>query len=78
MQPLDPEFSEYNLMLKKVRTARLSIISNSCLIILKVFAGIFSGSVSILSEAIHSGMDLLAAIIAFFSRCQTPLWTWQI
>jgi len=54
-------------MLRKVRTARLSIISNSCLIIMKVFAGIFSGSVSILSEAIHSAMDLLAAIIAFFS-----------
>jgi cation diffusion facilitator family transporter len=54
-------------MLKKVRTARLSIISNSCLIIMKLSAGIFSGSVSILSEAIHSAMDLLAAIIAFFS-----------
>jgi len=54
-------------MLKKVRTARLSIISNTCLIIMKLFAGIFSGSVSILSEAIHSAMDLLAAIIAFFS-----------
>jgi len=34
---------------------------------MKVVAGILSGSVSILSEAIHSGMDLLAAIIAFFS-----------
>lgn len=54
-------------MLKKVRTARLSIISNTCLIIMKLVAGIFSGSVSILSEAIHSAMDLLAAIIAFFS-----------
>jgi cation diffusion facilitator family transporter len=54
-------------MIKKVRTARLSIISNTCLIILKLFAGIFSGSVSILSEAIHSAMDLLASIIAFFS-----------
>ena len=54
-------------MLRKVRTARLSIISNSCLIIMKLFAGIFSGSVSILSEAIHSAMDLLAAIIAYFS-----------
>lgn len=34
---------------------------------MKVIAGIISGSVSIISEAIHSGMDLLAAIIAFFS-----------
>lgn len=55
------------LQQKKVRTASLSIFSNITLIILKVTAGIFSGSVSIISEAIHSGMDLLAAIIAFFS-----------
>jgi cation diffusion facilitator family transporter len=54
-------------MLKKVRTARLSIISNICLMGMKLVAGVFSGSVSILSEAIHSAMDLLAAIIAFFS-----------
>jgi len=54
-------------MSEKVKTARLSIISNCCLIAMKVVAGLISGSVSILSEAIHSGMDLLAAVIAFFS-----------
>jgi cation diffusion facilitator family transporter len=54
-------------MQEKINTARLSIFSNSLLIILKFLAGIISGSVSIISEAIHSGMDLLAAIIAFFS-----------
>ena len=51
----------------KVSVARLSIISNSTLIILKLVAGIISGSVSIISEAIHSSMDLVAALIAFFS-----------
>ncbi len=51
----------------KVKTARLSIISNTLLIIMKVVVGIISGSVSIISEAIHSSMDLVAAIIAFFS-----------
>jgi cation diffusion facilitator family transporter len=51
----------------KVSVARLSIISNSCLIIMKLVVGIISGSVSIISEAIHSSMDLIAAIIAFFS-----------
>jgi len=56
-----------SLQRKKVMTASLSIISNSVLIILKVTIGIISGSVSIISEAIHSGMDLMAAIIAFFS-----------
>lgn len=51
----------------KTQVARLSVISNSFLILLKVFAGAISGSVSIISEAIHSSMDLLASIIAFFA-----------
>jgi cation diffusion facilitator family transporter len=54
-------------MNKKVAVARLSIISNSLLIVMKLAVGIISGSVSIISEAIHSFMDLLAAIIAFLS-----------
>jgi cation diffusion facilitator family transporter len=54
-------------MNKKVRIARISIASNTFLILMKFSVGIVSGSVSIMSEAIHSGMDLVAAIIAFFS-----------
>lgn len=54
-------------MNKKVKTARLSIFSNVFLIAIKLIAGILSGSVSILSEAIHSMMDLIAAVIAYFS-----------
>jgi cation diffusion facilitator family transporter len=54
-------------MNKKVSVARLSVASNTMLIILKLIAGIMSGSVSIISEAIHSMMDLLAAIIAYFA-----------
>jgi len=54
-------------MSKKVSAARFSVFSNLFLIVLKVFAGLISGSVSILSEAIHSGMDLLASFIAYFS-----------
>lgn len=52
---------------KKMKVAALSIASNTTLIIFKVIAGILSGSVSIISEGIHSGMDLLASCIAFFS-----------
>ena len=51
----------------KVKVARLSIVSNTLLIIMKLAAGLISGSVSIISEAIHSSMDLVAAVIAFFS-----------
>jgi cation diffusion facilitator family transporter len=54
-------------MNKKVKIARLSIFSNTFLIIIKIIVGFLSGSVSIISEAIHSSMDLLASIIAFFS-----------
>lgn len=52
---------------RKVKVAALSIASNTTLIILKIIAGLLSGSVSIVSEAIHSGMDLVASIIAFLS-----------
>ena len=51
---------------RKERVAMLSVASNSTLWSL-VIVGILIGSVSIISEAIHSGMDLLAAIIAMFS-----------
>jgi cation diffusion facilitator family transporter len=54
-------------MNKKVSIARLSVASNTLLIILKLIIGILTGSVSIISEAIHSTMDLIAAVIAFLS-----------
>jgi len=53
--------------LSKSAVAFLSIISNTFLIIFKISVGLLSGSVSILSEALHSGMDLMASTIAFFS-----------
>jgi len=51
----------------KTRTARLSVVSNTLLIIMKLVVGLLTGSVSVLSEAIHSSIDLVAAIIAFFA-----------
>jgi len=52
---------------RKVRVATLSVVSNATLTILKLIVGLFIGSVSIISEAIHSGVDLIAAVIALFS-----------
>ena len=52
---------------EKVSAARLSIFSNISLTILKLCAGLLSGSVSILSEALHSGMDLIASMVAYLS-----------
>ena len=51
----------------KVRSAALSIVSNSTLILLKVIAGTITGSIAILTEALHSGIDLVASAVAFVS-----------
>jgi cation diffusion facilitator family transporter len=51
----------------KSRAAALSIISNTILIIIKLTVGIMMQSVSVISEAVHSAIDLAAAIIAWFS-----------
>ena len=52
---------------EKVAVARLSVYSNSTLVVLKVSIGTLMGSVAVISEAIHSGLDLLAAMIARYS-----------
>lgn len=54
-------------MTRAARTARLSIASNALLIVLKLAVGLISGSVSVLSEATHSLMDLIAAVVTFLS-----------
>ena len=48
----------------KSAVALLSVVSNTTLVILKLAVGLLIGSVSVISEAIHSGVDLVAAIIA--------------
>ncbi len=52
---------------QKKLAAGLSITSNAVIILLKLVAGIISGSISIISEAIHSLSDFLASIITFFA-----------
>ena len=51
----------------RTRAAAVSIGSNAFLIVLKLFAGAATGSVAILTEAIHSAIDLIASLIAYFS-----------
>jgi cation diffusion facilitator family transporter len=62
-----PQPDKQSLDQLKEKTARLSVISNTGLVLMKFVVGFAIGSVSIISEAIHSSMDLIAAIIAFFS-----------
>ena len=52
---------------RKTAVATLSVASNAILVLGKVAIGLLIGSVSVISEAIHSGVDLLAAAIALFA-----------
>ena len=52
---------------EKRRAALLSVGSAVLLVSLKAFLVIRTGSLGVLSEALHSGLDLLAAIITFLS-----------
>ncbi|CAA9484648.1 MAG: Cobalt-zinc-cadmium resistance protein [uncultured Solirubrobacteraceae bacterium] len=52
---------------RKTSAALLSIASNTVLIALKIVAGVITGSVAILTEALHSGIDLIASVIAYIS-----------
>jgi cation diffusion facilitator family transporter len=51
----------------KSGAAALSIASNTALILLKAIAGTVTGSVALLTEALHSATDLVASVVAFFS-----------
>ncbi len=49
------------------KIAFLSVLSNTFIVSLKLMVGVLTGSVAIISEAIHSSLDLVASLIAFFS-----------
>ncbi len=51
----------------KTGAAGLSIASNAFLIALKLAAGAITGSIAIITEAIHSSIDLIASCVAYFS-----------
>ncbi len=53
--------------MKKTHVPIISITSNSLLVLFKIIAGVVMGSVAVISEAIHSGIDLLASAVAFIS-----------
>jgi len=52
---------------EKTRAAAASILSNSVLTGLKLVVGLMMHSVSVIAESVHSGLDLVAALVAFFS-----------
>ncbi len=57
----------------KKSAARLSVMSNTVLVLIKLVVGITTGAISIVSEAAHSAVDLMAALIAFYAVKQSNL-----
>lgn len=51
----------------KSDVARLSVISNTVLTLAKLLVGLAIGSIAVVAEALHSGMDLIAAGMALWS-----------
>ena len=49
------------------RTALVSVVAASALIVLKLGTGLASGTLGLLSEALHSATDLVAALLTFFA-----------
>ncbi len=52
---------------EKKRVALISVLAAIFLTAFKIVIGVITGSLGILSEALHSGLDLVAAIITYFS-----------
>jgi cation diffusion facilitator family transporter len=49
------------------RTALVSVLAASGLVVLKLVTGLATGSLGLVSEALHSGTDLVAALLTFFA-----------
>ncbi|KJR40981.1 Cation efflux protein [Candidatus Magnetoovum chiemensis] len=53
--------------MNKRKAAFLSILSNLTLVLLKLVSGFMIGSISVISEALHSAIDMFASLVAFVS-----------
>jgi len=65
--PVAPSPGRSDTRRRKTGVAILSVVSNTALILMKIAVGLLIGSVAVMSEAIHSGVDLIAALIALFA-----------
>ena len=60
-------FSASEMRVEKRAVAQNSVLAAVAITVLKVVVGLSTGSLGILSEALHSGLDLVAAVITLFS-----------
>ncbi len=51
----------------KRQASLVSLVGNLCLTIIKTAAAVLTGSLSLISESIHSAIDLVASIVTFIS-----------
>ncbi len=56
-----------NAAKEKQKVAILSVLAAIFITVFKLFVGLLTRSLGILSEALHSGLDLIAALITYFS-----------
>ena len=64
-EPLSPKLAAFSA--EKRRVAWRSMAAAAVMTLLKLGAGLLSGSLGVLSDAAHSGLDLLGAGLTFFS-----------
>jgi cation diffusion facilitator family transporter len=67
MAELPLSYSPDSMRTEKRAVAGNSVLAAIAITLLKIVVGVTTGSLGILSEAAHSGLDLVAAIITFFS-----------
>ncbi len=67
MPDLQASFSSGSMRREKRTVAGNSVLAALVITTLKIVVGIATGSLGILSEAAHSGLDLIAALVTFFS-----------
>ena len=67
MPALPAVYSSESMRAEKRAVAGNSVVAAVAITALKIVVGVSTGSLGILSEAAHSGLDLIAAIITFFS-----------
>src|SRR5438477_1248319 len=60
-------YSSATMRAEKRAVAGNSVVAAIAITILKIVVGLTTGSLGLLSEAAHSGLDLIAAVITFFS-----------
>jgi cation diffusion facilitator family transporter len=65
MTPNDAKIADFSA--EKQRVSLHSMLAAAAMTLLKLAAGLMSGSLGVLSDAAHSGLDLVGATLTFFS-----------